>query len=390
MAYSVDSAKPAAPWRRYLLLDGLIAVVVAVCQVGGTYALAAHRGWSVGDAGFALEAASGAALILRRRFPLAVLAVTYMLTFSYLLVERHGGTVWLAVIVAFATAVVRGLRMPATAFLILGYVGFLWAPVAAGKHHLPSPGFAITLGVALAFLLGAAELVRLRGQRAIAQAERVEQEALRKAGEERLRIARELHDVVAHNISVINVQARSALHLLDREPDRARAALEAITDVSRQALMEFRSVLDVLRAVDEPAPRAPTPTLAALETLLAPLRDSGLAVSVTTRGAPRPLPANVDLAAYRIVQEALTNAARHSGASSAVVHLDFGEHELRLEIDDDGFGTTNGHLSPEGHGITGMRERATALGGGFTAGPRLDGGFSVHASLPYREEEERA
>jgi signal transduction histidine kinase len=386
MDFLFKSGAPVTAWsRRRLLVDGLIAAVVVACQVGGTYALAAHRGWSVTDAGFALQVASGAALVFRRRFPVAVLAVTYALTFSYLLVERHGGAVWLSVIVAFTTTIVRGMRIPATVFLVLGYVGFLWAPLAAGKRHLPSPGFAITLGVALAFLLGAAELIRLRGQRAIAQAARVEQEALRTAGEERIRIARELHDVVAHNISVINVQARTALHLLDAEPERARAALETITAISRQALVEFRSVLDVLRSVDEPAPRAPTPSLAALDGLLVPLRDSGLDVQLEMRGTTRPLSANVDLAAYRIVQEALTNAARHSGATSATVHVAFDEHELRLEVDDNGHGLSPGQANGGGHGIVGMRERANALGGSFVAGPRTGGGFTVQARLPYQE-----
>lgn len=378
--------RPVALWQqRELLVDGLIAIAVAMVQVGGTYVLAAHRGWDVSQAALALPAASGLSLAFRRRFPVWVLGSTYGLTLGYLSLERHGGAVWLSVIVAFGSAIVHGRRIPAIVFLALGYLGYLFGPVLAGKHRVPSPGFAVALGVGLAFLLGGAELARVRGQRALALAERREQEALRRAGEERLRVAREVHDVVAHNISVINVQAKTALHLIDREPERAQQALETITDISKQAMVELRSVLDVLRAVDDPAPRTPLPSLASLNQLLTPLRDSGLDVRLEERGQRPNLPANVDLAAYRIAQEALTNTARHSGASTAHVRLTYTQQELWVEVEDNGVGALGGSAEQLGHGILGMRERANALGGSLEAGPGAGGGFLVRARIPYAE-----
>jgi signal transduction histidine kinase len=264
----------------------------------------------------------------------------------------------------------------------------LWGPALVSGHRVPSAVFAVSLGCGLAFLLGASELVRARQQRALAVSERREQEALRRAGEERLRIARELHDVVAHNIAVINVQANTALHLMGREPERARSALETINEVSKQALVELRSVLGVLRGVDEPEPRAPAPTLGRLDELLASARASGLAVRLEEEGARPQLPANVDLAAFRIVQEALTNSARHASGTGALVRIVYGDREVELDVDDDG--AARGRPTPpvvgSGRGIVGMRERAQSLGGSLRAGPRPEGGFSVSARLPYRAE----
>jgi signal transduction histidine kinase len=201
-----------------------------------------------------------------------------------------------------------------------------------------------------------------------------------------MRIARDLHDVVAHNISVINVQANTALHLMDRQPERARSALTTINEVSRQALVELRSVLGVLRAVDESEPRAPTPGLARLGDLTDSAAAAGLAVRVEECGPPAPLPADVDLAAYRIVQEALTNSARHSGGTNATIRIAYGEGALEVEVDDDGAlrppARPPGQPRGTGSGIAGMTERAKALGGTLQAGPRPAGGFAVRARLP--------
>jgi signal transduction histidine kinase len=248
---------------------------------------------------------------------------------------------------------------------------------------VPSAVFAVSIGAGLTVLVGMAELLRLRGQRAAALTQRREEEILRRASEERLRIARDLHDVVAHNISVINVQASTALHLMDRQPERARAALSVINDVSKQALVELRSVLGILRDVDAGAPRAPSSSLAHLDDLLGRARASGLSVRLE-RAAPGPLPAGVDLAAYRILQEALTNTARHAarpGAGpSAVVRISRTREDLVLEVDDDGPGPAGPNGS--GNGIIGMTERAHALGGTLEAGPGPGGGFRVRARLP--------
>ncbi len=198
-------------------------------------------------------------------------------------------------------------------------------------------------------------------------------------------MARELHDVVSHNISVINVQANTALYLMDRQPERARQALSTINEVSKQALVELRSVLGVLREVDEQAPRSPIPTLARLEDLIVPARAAGLLVegwSAPGEGRSR-CGANVDLAAYRIVQEALTNAAPPFGGSNAVVQITFGERDLVVQVDDDGIARAPREVNGPGNGIAGMRERANGLGGELTVGPRSDAGvFRVRARLP--------
>jgi signal transduction histidine kinase len=208
------------------------------------------------------------------------------------------------------------------------------------------------------------------------------QEEVARANQERLRIARELHDVLAHNVSLINVQAGTALHLLDREPERARPALEAIKEASSETLREVRSVLEIVRRQGEPAPLAPTVGLAGLDDLIARTSAAGIPVRRQTHGSPRALPASVDLAVYRIVQEALTNVARHARPASAVVRLSFADEELTLEVEDDGRRPVNG--ASAGNGLAGMRERVAALGGEFSAGPRTGIGFRVAARLPLR------
>jgi signal transduction histidine kinase len=209
-----------------------------------------------------------------------------------------------------------------------------------------------------------------------------EEEARRRVTEERLRIARELHDVLAHDISLINVQAGVALHLMDAQPEQARTALTAIKAASKDALGELRSVLDVLRQLDEGPPRAPTAGLDDLERLVAGAAAAGIDVRVVTEGTPRPLPPSVDLAAFRIVQEALTNVTRHAGQATATISLNYGEDDLTVQVDDDGRGPGVANGSGGGNGIPGMRERAAALGGRLDAGPRPGGGFRVTASLP--------
>ena len=185
-----------------------------------------------------------------------------------------------------------------------------------------------------------------------------------------MRIARDLHDVVAHNISVINVQANTALHLMDRQPERARQALTAINDVSKQALVELRSVLGVLRDVDETAPRAPSPGLARLRDLVSSAAAAGLTVHLEEDGPAGPLPADVDVAAYRIVQEALTNSARHAPAAGGHGTRPYGGGGAHRRGDDDGGrpagrrpARLGGQAGGPGNGITGMAERAAALGG---------------------------
>jgi len=232
-----------------------------------------------------------------------------------------------------------------------------------------------------------AEVARFRAEQARSRAEqaraRAEQER-RQASEERLRIARELHDVLGHHLSLINVQAGVGLHLMDAQPEQARAALTAIKSASAEALREVRSVLGVLRPEEEAAPRTPAPGLHGVTDLAA---EAGTAVRTEVVGVPRPVPAEVDRATYRIVQEALTNVRRHAGdAASASVTIEYGETELTAQIDDDGAGAAEppaaGPPAAGGTGIAGMRERAVALGGELTAGTRPEGGFRVRVQLP--------
>jgi signal transduction histidine kinase len=367
--------------------DAAIAAVVIAIEVGGTYASA---GWHHGHAtagltDYLLLAVGGASLIARRRYPVSVLAVTLAVAI-WPGADSQTRLIWLALIVAFFTAVQARQRAAAVASLVIGYAASIWPPWLIGTHGHASAGFAVGLAILLLFLLAVAEVMRARGQRAAALERSRQEELRRRAGEERMRIARDLHDVVAHNISVINVQANTALHLMDRQPDRARSALTTINEVSGQALAELRSVLGVLRAVDEGAPRAPAPGLARLGDLSDTAAAAGLAVRVEESGPRIPLPADVDLAAYRIVQEALTNSARHSGGANATIRIVYGEGALMVEVQDDGTrrppGWPAGQSRGTGSGITGMTERAAALGGTLQARPRPGGGFAVQARLP--------
>ncbi|MBO0803584.1 MAG: sensor histidine kinase [Nocardiopsaceae bacterium] len=385
---SASAGQPRA--ARGWTADAIVAAVVAAVQAGSAYVGSWHHHVAPAAPGaVALLAFGGAVLVLRRRLPVITLGATYVIVFV-LTVTGQAGSPWLGSTVAFCTAIFQGKRVAAVAFLTACYVTALWGPLLAGQPG-PSVVFAESLGAGLAFLLGAAELIRLWRQRAAAIEQRREEEILRRASEERLRIARDLHDVVAHNISVINVQASTALHLMDRQPERARSALETINQVSKQALAEVRSTLGVLRAVDERAPREPSATLARLGDLVRNAEAAGLTVDIENEGEDLPLPAGVSLAAYRIIQEALTNSARHSGGTRAVVRISRsrGERELIIDVDDDGPGGSaprvSGGTGP-GNGITGMTERAHALGGTLTAGPRAGGGFRVRALLPLAED----
>jgi signal transduction histidine kinase len=207
-----------------------------------------------------------------------------------------------------------------------------------------------------------------------------EEEARRRVADERLRIARDVHDVIAHSIASINVRAGSALHVMDRRPEQARDALLAIKEASGEALTELRSTIGPLRA-DDDVPRSPTPTLARLAPLLETAARAGLPVEVGIWGEPRPLPSAVDVAGYRIVQESLTNVVRHAHAHAAAVTVDYRSAFVELEVTDDGRGSNGADAEP-GHGIAGMRERVEAVGGRMEAGPSVAGGFRVWARLP--------
>jgi signal transduction histidine kinase len=389
-----QSARPAAPSEsvpgrlsaRQRCVDAAIAVAVAVIEIGGSYAITtAHpvQNAVAAPVGYGLLAAGSLALVGRRRYPVAVLG--FVLAMALTGAALGVRTTYLALIIAFFTVVLARKRAAAIASLIIGYLGSILPGLIRGT----GPTLAVALGLLawLLVLLSAAELLRARRQRA-AQLERAREDELRhRATQERLAIARDLHDVLAHNISVINVQANTALHLMDRQPERAREALTAIHDVSKQALTELRSVLGVLRT-GEQAPLAPGPGIDDLGDLVLRASSTGLRAELSYQGDPRPVPAEAGVAAYRIVQEALTNAARHAAGSTARVTVNYRRDALTVRIEDDGPVTNSRPArSPQaesgsGSGLTGMRERAQALGGSLEAGPRPAGGFGVLAVLP--------
>jgi signal transduction histidine kinase len=371
--------------------DVVPAAVVAVIQVGGT-AGAGHgqpERWSLDLAAVALLLAGPAGLLVRRRRPELSLAIAFSAALAYWLTDYPRGPAGFpALIVALVNAVLMGRRALAWGVIAAGYVGFTWLPRLVSER--PSPSLAQALGLAawLLVLGTGAEIVRTRRERSAELAHARAEEARRRTSEERLLIARELHDVLAHNISLINVQAGVALHLLDERPDQARPALSAIKDASKEALGELRSVLDVLRRADDgsQAPRAPAAGLRDLDGLVRRTRSTGLDVSLDVAGDVRPVPAGVDLAAFRVVQEALTNVVRHAQADHASVRVDYGADELAIQVEDDGTGgrgtAPSQHGEGAGEGITGMRERVHALAGRFDAGPRPGRGFRVRARFP--------
>lgn len=376
---------PVGSQGQRLLMDAAIAAVVTAVSLAGSHAAATwhphHQ--PVTLAGYLLVTAGGASLLVRRRYPAIVLGVTLTAALLASSWVGHASFVWLPLIVAFFTAVHARRRAAAIASLLIGYIASCWPPWLIGTSGHVTVTSALSLLCGLVVLLSAAELMRAAGQRRLA-AERIrQQELLRQASEERMRIARDLHDVVAHNISVINVQASTALHLVDRQPERAREALSTINDVSKQALAELRSVLGILRGDGESAPRAPTPGLDRLGALADTMSAAGLKVEVETQGSQVPLPASVDLAAYRIITEALTNSARHSGGARAFVRVRYRDDEVEIEVCDEGGPSASGASGAgTGSGIAGMTDRARALGGSLEAGPRPEGGFRVAAVLP--------
>lgn len=377
-------------------------VLVALVQVVGTHGAArgqtASRGLDV--VAYLLLLAGPSILLARKRFPGSTLVGVYGVTTAYLLLHYPLGPVFLSLVVGLFYAVRADRHLVAVGVVVAGYATALW--VRSAVLGLPAPRLPAIFGLAawLLLLLSACYGVRGRAARITERRRTQAEETRRLAADERLQIARELHDVVAHNISLINVQAGVGLHLMDRRPEQAREALVTIKAASGETLRELRSVLGVLRGVDEDAPRAPAPSIANLDSLLANAAATGATVHTEIIGVPRPLPAPVDLAAYRIVQEALTNVGRHADPATATVAIRYGEGEIVVQVDDDGHvpagRSADSRLSAgtpadgrrtepgagSGNGIAGMRERATALDGEFSAGRRGDGGFRVSARLP--------
>ncbi len=367
----------ASHWRA----DVAFALIVGAIEIVGTYIVGQnqpdHR--ALDAVALALLAASAAALVFRRRYPGWVLIFSMGIILLYLLLDYPKGPIFLTMYIAFFTAVLQGRRLLAWGVLATEFVLFPWLPYVLGIEPAPTPTGMFGLAGWLLVLATVAELAHIRQQRILRTRE---EETRRRAAEERLRIARELHDVLGHNISLISVQAGVALHLMDKRPEQARVALSVIRDASKEALRELRSVLDVLRQLPEEPPRSPSPGLASLSDLVSRASEAGLQVQTEVSGDLTGLPASVDLAAFRIVQEALTNVMRHSGQTSSSVHVTCNEQELTLRIDNEVGSEASRDGIGRGQGILGMKERATALGGVVEAGPRPDGGFQVFVRLP--------
>jgi signal transduction histidine kinase len=383
MTAATRSVQRASGRRASLIVDGALAGLLAVALPPVTYLAARHQpGHRPVDAGaIALMVGAAGVLALRRRHPVAVLALVFGITLVYFTLGYADGPIWLALLIAYYTATTYGHRLAAGIAAIAGFAIFPWLDYLLRHGPAPSAIGLAALAAWLLVVLGAGEAMRIRRERATAAARAREEEARRRASDERLRMARELHDSLGHYLSLISVQSGVALNLNQQLPEQARAALAAIKQASRDALGELRSALDILRQDGEPAPRSPVPALARLGDLVSQASAPGLEVSAETEGTVRPLPFGVDVAAYRIAQEALTNVARHAGPATATVRITYSEDDLTVQVDDNGRQPARPGPSG-GTGIAGMRERVAALGGELYAGPRPGGGFRVRARLP--------
>ncbi|MBB4662261.1 sensor histidine kinase [Conexibacter arvalis] len=378
------------------------ALDVAIALLAGAFAVLVTTAVADRDPGerpldaFAYVAIAGAAALLlgRRRWPFGVLGATFAIELVYVARGYPGGPgPCVAALIALATAAARIpprnalwlggglLAVELTAVLTLGGRDLLSGPVAAAAGWVAIGTLA---GVALRSQRESVAAVAARAR----EAERTRaEEARRQVGEERLRIARELHDVLAHSLAMIHVQASTGAHVVARRPEQAEQVLSAIKQASGEALADLRTTVGVLRAgaEQEPEPAGPQPSLARVEELADGARRAGAEVSVDVTGERRRLPVPVDVAGYRIVQEALTNVVRHAAATRVRVALAYEPDAVALVIDDDGRGAAAGTgdgAGGGGHGLAGMRERAALLGGSVEAGPRPGGGFRVRARLP--------
>jgi signal transduction histidine kinase len=328
-------------------------------------------------------------LAFRHRFPRLHVYVILVLTITYIARDYVGGPFFLAIFIAIGTAASvlpsrEAMRPAVISFVALAVSGFFVdSEEASGWVHLLYLSWAVVAFLAGKGIRDRRELLAgLRDRNQYLEDTR-EEEARRRVAEERVRIARDLHDIVAHNIAGISLQAATGAHVAETHPDKAREALLAIKDASRQTLEELRSTLHLLRQGEEDVPLAPTPGLDALADLVDAVVGNGVPTTLEVLGDVDTVPDAVAGAAYRIVQESLTNVMRHAGPAQASVVVDRVGEGLTVRIEDDGRGVSaNVDEPPTGHGLSGMRERALALGGTVEAGPRPGGGYRVRAWLP--------
>jgi signal transduction histidine kinase len=329
-------------------------------------------------------------LAARRRFPGTVLALCVASGLAVAALGLSPIILGLAILVAVYSVAAYGDRWVSLAGLAAAELGSAAVQLTPGRFQTPTVvSNALVIGAAwlLGHFVGVRRAYTARLERT-AELERTRAEQARRAvAEERLRLARELHDVVAHSISVIAVQSGVGAHVAQTQPEEAAKALAAIEATSRAALIELRRLLGVLRQEGEPqGDLAPAPGLADLDGLLAEMAKAGLGVRLRVEGTPSPLPAGVDLSAYRIVQEALTNVVKHAGPARAQVTIGYRHQEVRVEVSDDGRGVTaptGDGRARVGHGLIGMRERVQVFGGDLEVGPGPVGGFRVAARLPF-------
>jgi signal transduction histidine kinase len=386
-----------------LLIDIGLAILVSAGNVIAISVASEPDSRLLNALAYALGAAIGAAVLARRRWPLGVLLVSTALLLVYYSLNFPGIPPALALSVALYTAVEAGYLRSGVAIAVFFLSAGLFV-VVVRKHQ---PGLFEVAQMAqqaalfaAVILLGEVARNRRRYQEEVQErlrrtAEDQEREAARQVAEERLRIARELHDVMAHTITAITVQSSLALEALDDAPTQARAAVSAIRTASREAMAEIRATVGLLRQDEsDAAPRAPILGLDQLDGLIDNARHAGVQVELTITGEARPLTATVSAAAFRIVQEALTNIVRHAQAHSVQVALRYEVAGIGISVADDGAGAPtdpqadNGShpfSAQGGHGLRGMQERVAALGGRVSAGPQPGGGFLVEAWLPAME-----
>ncbi|WP_052226777.1 sensor histidine kinase [Microbacterium mangrovi] len=328
----------------------------------------------------AVAAAAALVLLAARRAPGLTVVLTAALAAAYLLMPPSYGPPVIALAFAIIGAVVRQQMWWAVVSVTVGWTLVVSVAATAGTHWHPAVAIAATVALALCFAIGAG--IRTRIQRASQYRARLDERRRAAEQEERARIARELHDVLAHSLSQISVQSGMGLHLFDREPERAREALANIRGLAATGLDEVRGVLSFLRG-DDAAPLTPAPGLGDIAELTARRSGLGLEITLDDRLHGAAPDSAVQTTAYRIVQEALTNVVRHSAASTAHVLLDRDGDALVVSVTDDGTGAAD---SREGAGIRGMRERASLVGGSLTVQAAHPRGTAVRASLPWRQE----
>src|SRR6266568_5785936 len=386
----------AAAWRRWFtspVRDAILAVLLTALLGLGSLAEGypkspsdqiQFRGQPVPHPGAALLLVAVACLALawRRRWPVAVLAVSAGAVTVYSLLGYVNGASLIAPVLALYTVATQ-VSVRRAVLAAVATLAVLMTATAVNNPfgHISGGGFDILPGMVAAALFAGIAVANRRAYTA-STLDRAEQDARRRVDEERLRIARELHDVVAHTMATINVQAGVAAHVLSTRPEAAAESLQAIKTASKEGLRELRAILNVLRQADDADPTQPAPGTAQLEDLIAGARRAGLETTLTVTGDRVPLPGAVDLAAYRIIQESLTNTIRHAGPATAAVALGYHHDELCIEVTDTGRGQPATAGPGGGHGLAGMRERAAAVGGVVETGPGPAGGYRVAARLP--------